>query len=390
MIRYFSSLFVEYPYEKYGMVALMPFGFGGMEHMTLTSMNRVWLRTDEQSGIAHELAHQWLGDLITCASWKDIWINEGGASWCEALWAQHEWGKPGYYYTNLYARSLYLSRGGLSLPPIYNQPMYDLFNTALTYKKAGLVYSMLQSMLGDSLYFKTLRGLLTDSAFKSITTDDFKNYFKSHIDNPPVDFDSFFDQWIYHAGHPVYRLNTNLSSTDNNKYKVKVKIDQTQTGINVPDVFVVPLTVTCVSADSIQTFSTQIINNQRSQVTEFEAPFKPSFVTVDTVSVLSELASTVTSVREIAGSENINSEVFPNPAVSGSQCYLDINIASAGNLTAEIYNEIGRKSATIYNGFIEPGNFRLGFDTRDLNAGAYMVRVISGNEVITRRFTVVK
>ncbi|MFN3781107.1 MAG: M1 family metallopeptidase, partial [Candidatus Kapaibacteriota bacterium] len=180
MMEFFSKIFVEYPFIKYGIVALMPFHFGGMEHQTITSINRVWLRQNVQFGLAHELAHQWIGDLVTCATWNDIWFNEGGATWSEALYAENLWGKSGYDYFILSARREYLRKGGIELPAIYGLPTNTIFGdyAVLVYQKSSWVFHMLKENLGDSLFFRIFRKFLVDYAYKSITTGELINYFK--------------------------------------------------------------------------------------------------------------------------------------------------------------------------------------------------------------------
>ena len=96
MFTAFEKHFGRYPYQTYGHVAVSPVPFGGMEHQTMTTVNRRWLVGDQELGYAHEVAHQWIGDEVTCATWADIWLNEGGATWGEALWAEHYAGNPGY------------------------------------------------------------------------------------------------------------------------------------------------------------------------------------------------------------------------------------------------------------------------------------------------------
>jgi aminopeptidase N len=157
MMEAFSTLYTEYPFEKYGMVAVQPFDFGGMEHQTMTTVNRNWLRTADQPGIAHELMHQWTGDLVTCASFDDIWLNEGGATFGEALWAEVDGGANGYLNTMLEKRLWYLYSPTNDIPIYAPAKTSSIFNYATTYAKAGWVYHMLRQMLGDDVFFPTMR-----------------------------------------------------------------------------------------------------------------------------------------------------------------------------------------------------------------------------------------
>ena len=90
-------------------------------------------------GMAHELAHQWLGDYITCNNWADLWINEGGATWSAAMWYLNDNNTQAYYNEMIDSRNRYLGYGGMDLPPIYDLPDDILFIESLTYRKAGIL-----------------------------------------------------------------------------------------------------------------------------------------------------------------------------------------------------------------------------------------------------------
>ncbi len=190
MLECFETYYGKYPFDKYGHAVVSPFNYGGMEHQTISTIHRNWLTSDGQSGIAHELAHQWWGDLVTCETWKDIWLNEGFATFSEDLYKEFTQGKSAYFNSmNARANYYYNYNPGYA---IYNPP--QLFNAAISYYKGALVLNMLRFVLGDSLFFQTLINYRNQFSYSTATTEDFKNVVSSTAGE---DFSWFFNQWIY-------------------------------------------------------------------------------------------------------------------------------------------------------------------------------------------------
>ena len=196
MMEVFADKFGEYPFmgEKYGHVE---FGRGGgMEHQTISSMggHSEWL-------IAHELGHQWWGDLVTCSSFHHIWLNEGFARFSEAIWDEASHGFEAYksYWQN----HSYFGPGTIYVEN--PQTAAQIFNGNLTYNKAGWVVHMLRGVMGDSLFFESLKsyGYNDSLAYSDVTTEDFKNICE---DISGLNLDNFFEQWIYNEYYPQYGL----------------------------------------------------------------------------------------------------------------------------------------------------------------------------------------
>ena len=103
MIEFFSQAnrYGQYPFinDKYGMVAVYPFQWGGMEHETMTTIHRSWVLYGDDSGISHELSHMWWGDMVTCQDWRNIWLNEGFATYSDALYDEHRHGHSSFINT---------------------------------------------------------------------------------------------------------------------------------------------------------------------------------------------------------------------------------------------------------------------------------------------------
>jgi len=201
MITFFSQLFGEYPFleEKYGMAAI-PEGTA-MEHQTITSYPAGAITGDQQNDwlIAHELAHQWWGDLVTLADWDDIWLNEGFATYSDALWFESLSGSFGLQARMQIFKDLYFKHKGPE-HPVFNPPSGHLF-CEIVYEKAAWVLHMLRYVVGDTHFKAILRKYALDFAYANATTPDFI-YVCEQVTGKDLDW--FFDQWIYGLGYPTY------------------------------------------------------------------------------------------------------------------------------------------------------------------------------------------
>jgi hypothetical protein len=206
MLERFSRQWIYYPFraEKYGHM-MAPLG-GGMEHQTMSTMGS--FSTDL---VSHELAHQWFGDLVTCASWSDIWLNEGWASYGEYLYRQAALGQSS---ANSWMSSAQSSARSVTNASVYVPAGADenrIFNSALSYKKGACVLHMLRNQLGDSVFFRAARQYLLGRQHAVATTDEFRQYLES---GSGVNLQPFFQDWIYGQGHPTYSLTWNQSGNN--------------------------------------------------------------------------------------------------------------------------------------------------------------------------------
>jgi len=222
MIEFYSDLFGEYPFldEKYGMAEIP--GRVSMEHQTCTSLSSElvtgahiydWI-------IAHELAHQWWGDLVTLTDWADIWLNEGFATYSDALWQEHLYGFDGLKSRMADFRRIYFTQHKGPDHPIYDPPLGHLF-CEIEYEKGAWVLHMLRFVVGDSDFFSILRKYAQDYSYSNATTEDFRSVCEKIYG---ADLGWFFDQWIYGAGYPTYQFGWAYSGGN----RVRVVINQTQ------------------------------------------------------------------------------------------------------------------------------------------------------------------
>lgn len=203
---------VRYPYARYAQVAVAEYP-GGMEHTTATTQTdaclidaQAHLDHDLDTLVAHELAHQWFGDLVTCAEWPHAWLNEGFATYSEIVFLEEDRGEDEALYELLLNRRIYLDEdAGRYRRPIvcrtYTDP-WTIFDRHL-YEKGGWVLRMLHLELGDELFWKGVNLWLTRHRDGIAETQDLVAAFEEATGR---NLQGFFDQWVYRAGHPALRL----------------------------------------------------------------------------------------------------------------------------------------------------------------------------------------
>jgi aminopeptidase N len=229
-LSFFDSLFTDYPFanEKYGHAQ---FGFGGgMEHQTMSFV------TDFSfSLLAHELAHQWFGDLVTCGDWEDTWINEGSATFLEGL-AQERFNGSGYYSWKLAKLNSVISQpgGSVKVPPTTSASR--VFDGRLTYNKGSMLLHMLRWIMGDKDFFSGLRSFLVERQYGYASTEDLR----FHLEKEWAQGQSlkpFFDKWFIGQGYPTYNLTWQQEGNE-----LRVKIDQSTTHSSV-NLFELPIPI---------------------------------------------------------------------------------------------------------------------------------------------------
>ncbi|MCH7990263.1 MAG: HEAT repeat domain-containing protein, partial [Planctomycetes bacterium] len=233
MLDFFSERFgIEYPWDKYAQVVVEQFVAGGMENTSATTLyqgtmhdKRAMLDSTPDRLIAHELGHQWWGDLVTCKDWSHLWLNEGFATYCEVLWAEHKLGRDERDYL-LYTKSRSARSGSAKTRPIvdrrYSSPRTMFDNRA--YPKGGWVLHMLRHRLGDDDFFRALKRYGTVYAYRTAETSDLRQVFEQLTGRS---LERFFYDWTERPGHPELSIATSYEPKDK---LVKISIKQTQKG----------------------------------------------------------------------------------------------------------------------------------------------------------------
>ena len=264
MINFFAKTFGEYPFikEKYG-VAEFLWQLGAMETQTLTGIGSNFIGGYKLFGdvYAHELSHHWWGDAVGPETWKDIWLNEGFASYCEALYKEHIGG-----FNALRAAMLSKYRDNF-YGTLYNPK--DLFGQTV-YEKGAWVLHMLRHEVGDSTFFKILRTYYQTYKYKNASTRDFENVCEKVSGK---NLEQFFNQWVF-DGSGILNVDYSWETDKNN---LTLNLAQTQTGYNV---YQFPLDIKIVYTDNSEEIKT-IFVNQRQQNFVFPMTKTPAVIKVD-------------------------------------------------------------------------------------------------------------
>jgi aminopeptidase N len=323
-LQYYSSIFGNYPFikEKYGHVQ---FGWGGgQEHQTST-----FIVTPNETLMAHELAHQWFGDKITCGSWQDIWLNEGFATHLASM-----------DFEIKYALSAIPTRKAeidniTSLPngSVWVNDTTDvnrIFYGRLSYTKGSHLLYMLRWKLGDSIFFKGMRRYFNDSsiAFGFARTADFKRNMEVASG---VDLTEFFTDWFYGQGYPSYDVKWTQIGND----YVKINMNQVTSDASV-SFFPLPVALQFKNATQQKTI---VVNNTYSgQIFFDDIGFIADTVIVDPEYWLITKNNTSEKINDNINGKNIV-QVFPNPFTNNFNIYLHNFNSSKADL--KIYDAKG-------------------------------------------------
>jgi aminopeptidase N len=246
MVRFFGDrLKYKYPYPKYAQIAVSDFIFGGMENTTATTQTdttlhdaRAHLDFSSDPLVAHELAHQWFGDLLTCKDWSHAWLNEGFATYFEALFREFDQGEDEFQYYRIELQDTYKREDSHHyrrsiVTNVYVEPV-DLFDRHL-YEKGACVLHMIRAQLGDALWWTVMQRYVRDNAERNVETVDFARAIEEATGK---NFAPFFDQWVMHAGHPEFDVSYRWEAE---RSEAVVVVAQTQVADDQTQLFKVPV-----------------------------------------------------------------------------------------------------------------------------------------------------
>ena len=284
MIDFYSrKLGVAYPYAKYSQVAAVDFIYGGMENTSSTTQTALTLH-DERAHldfssdplVAHELAHQWFGDLVTCKDWSHAWLNESFATYFEALFKEDDLGYDEFMYELRENAEAYFSEDRER----YRRPivtrMYkntnDLFDRHL-YEKGSVVLHMLRSQLGDKAWWRSINTYLRRHRTQNVETI---NLIDAIQDATGKNMRPFFDQWVYKAGHPEYKVRY---WWDAGKKKAFMRVLQTHGTNDETGLFTMPVTFAFRVGQSEKRFTETV--DKKDQLFSYALTSEPNLVLFD-------------------------------------------------------------------------------------------------------------
>lgn len=379
MIEIFAERFGEYPFinEKYGHAQ---FGWGGgMEHQTISSMGGFG-----DGLIAHELAHMWYGDNITCKDWHHIWLNEGFATMGEGLIYEAWNGKAAY--NSYIADEMYYAK--FASGTIYVQDIsseWEIFNSYRTYSKACVVLHMLRGIVGDSTFFNILRTYSYDPsvAYGNAVTEDFQAIAENVSG---LDLNYFFQQWIYGVNYPTYSVVWSKNSLGGNLYDLALKI--TQSSNSNPSFFTMPIQIK-VNSSTGDTIIT-VFNNAQVQNFNITVANEPIAITVDPNNwILKTINSVVVGIEDEMQPQTFSLEQnYPNPFNPVTK--IKFTLASNEYTTLKVYDIIGKEITTLVNNQMEKGHYEINFDASNLPSGVYLYTLNAGGYKETRKMILMR
>jgi aminopeptidase N len=247
MMQFFSERFrFDFPFNRYAQTVVANFIFGGMENITATTQ----ADTEILSGVgddpslsvdnlvSHELSHSWFGNIATAKDWGNLWVNEGFATFFEAAYKEHAVGRDAYLEeirtdaNNYFSEDAYQYRRPI-ISNRYQAPV-DLFDSTL-YKKGGVVVHMLREVVGDEVFWKALNEYLNEFKYQNTDARDVQHVFE-RVSGKSLDW--FFDQWLYKAGYPEFRVRQTYNPQTR---QLALDVEQTQIpDATTPEVFRIP------------------------------------------------------------------------------------------------------------------------------------------------------
>jgi aminopeptidase N len=388
MTTYYSRNWCEHPFEKNGFATLNNlFAWGGMENQTLTSLCPGCWDVDM---VSHEFAHQWYGDMITCGTWADIWLNEGFASWSECYWVESSGGYTNYLQRVQSFASQYLSGNpgwAISDPDwaIHTPSVNILFDWEITYCKGACVLHQLRYVLGDSLFFQVLRTYCADTnyKFKSATISDFNREVNTVTGQ---DYDWFFNEWIFEPNHPEYYNTYDFKDLGGGNWQVDFYTTQTQTN---PVFFKMPLEVKIHFTDNSDSLI-RVSNDYNNQAFLWVFNKQPQTFTFDPDDeIVLKLSSTIVGVPAHTNQAGIAlDQNVPNPASVKTR--ISFSIDRPAEIRLDIINTLGVVVKQPLNGKLETGSHSVEVSCSDLPSGVYYYRLTSPNSSCIKKMVISK
>lgn len=364
IMDFFEDTFGTYPFsnEKYGHAQ---FGWGGgMEHTTVSFMANF-----SRGLVAHELGHQWFGDKVTCGTWKDIWLNEGFATYMASMVIDHFDGEAAFIgdKSSMIASITSQPGGAVYLTDAEALNVSRIFSSRLSYNKGAMVLNMLRFKMGDTAFFQGLRNYLNDPAlaYKYGLTINLKSHLEATYGSTLTEF---FNDWVYNQGYPSYSIVAHNVAAG----QVQFTINQTQSHPSVT-FFEMPVPVRVFGSGGQQQ-DLVLDNTSNGQVIVANVPFTVTGITFDPKK---ELISSGNSATMAVDDFDIASvKLYPNPVADKLSLEMPADVTVR---RMSVFNTIGQEV------FSSSQNTKV-WELTSIAAGAYLIRVETEKGVATLKF----
>lgn len=366
LLQLYDSMFIPYPFmrEKYGHAQFSR--GGGMEHQTMSFMTHF-----RYPLMAHELAHQWFGDYITCGTWGDLWLNEGFATYFTGVPMEinPEFGDWEEWKKSRVAHITSETDGSVYVHDTLNEAR--LFDARLTYSKGAYVLHIIRKQIGDSAFFKAIKAYVTDPelAYRTASTDQLFKHFQAQT---PIDLTAIKTEWIYGEGYPNFTANW-----EQNNNVIFIELTQSTSHTSVPFYHLkVPVEFRGTS-DTLLVYL-----DQSQEQTFFEIPvnFNVESVVIDPQL---DLISGTKSVINV--SKMVDFAVYPNPTSD----YLTVQPSSTQFKIHEyrIFNSLGQ---LVMHNYAPTNQHSFNINTAQLAQGQYTLELVGKEKKLKQPFTVAR
>ncbi|HTB31262.1 MAG TPA: M1 family aminopeptidase, partial [Bacteroidia bacterium] len=336
-ISIFQNCYGKYRWNKVG-YSMVSFSSGSMEHATNIAYPALAANgtLDYEANImAHELSHHWCGDLVTCRTAEDMWLNEGFAVFNQSIFEEYVYGDSTY---NTYTKSNhdnvihycaiadhgYWPLSGMPQPYTYGNLKY-WFST--TYQKGADIFHTLRTYLGDSNFFNGMKYYFSSHAYQPVTADTLKNSLERYSG---YDLTDFFNNWIYAPGFPQFSIDSMTVAPNGNNYNATVYIKQKLMG--APSYYTnVPIDITFKSAN-LKTYTQTVLVSGRLSNYSVNVPFDPVFAGLNMKNKIAESVSSDTLIITKTGTYNMSSysrvDLYVKSVTDTTYLFLEHNIAA--------------------------------------------------------------
>lgn len=364
IMNFYEATFVPYPFraEKYGHAQ---FGWaGGMEHTTVSFMGGF-----DRGLIAHEMAHQWFGDKVTCGTWKDIWLNEGFATYLASMVIENFDGEAAFISDKSSKINSITSQAGgaIYMTDAEATNVGRIFSSRLSYNKGAMVLNMLRLKLGTTNFLQGLRNYLNDVdlAYNYAVTPDLKEHLEAVSG---LDLTEFFNDWVYGQGYPIYTIQVGNSSPG----MATIVVNQTQSHPSV-SYFEgqVPVRLLGTGGQQQDYILNNTVNGENFQV---NVPFIITGVIFNPKKDVIVSSGSMATLASQSFELDTKVSIYPNPATTE----LNIQIPSNVNLEAVVvYNALGQNVFKSKSTVV---------DVNSLSTGVYSLKIVTSEGSVLKKF----